>query len=318
MTKRKLLLIVLITLLATTVCSQEVILTDFPAGVAGDVDQGLFDSYKSDLQVIADTLTRYPKALAIVTGGADGLRFHRYNDALNPGIALGRAHALRNYLISEMGIDSTQILVQSADYKVSGGQKRYASVRVSMKWLNDDTPTVVAASVGTAAVLPPETTFVRSDLLEHMGLQLGAGLSTSPFGLIPVISGAVTWKRQVYVEAILGYTIWEDEYFFSGTNLNTKNRMSGALISVFPLEDLPVGVVGGWVRIEEISNSYYKYVRLSEGPILGLRATPFENLSVTGVYNPSKERDSGSTLSIYDSDQFMLYATLHVTFGGAK
>lgn len=321
MIKSKLLLIGLLTLLAATVTSQEVILTDFPAGVARDIDKGFFDTYRSELQTVADTLTKYPKALAIVTGGADGLRFHRYNDALNPGIALGRAHALREYLITELKIDSNQILVQSADYKVSGGKNRYASVRVSMKWLNDETPTVVMTEPVVQQMpepLPPETTIVKTDMVEHLGMQLGGGLSSSPFGLIPIVSGGLTWKQQIFIEGIFGQTFWDDNYNFSGTNLETKSRISGVTLAFLPFEHTPVGIIGGWFRFEEISDDYYKYVRLSEGPIIGLKATPLENLSITGVYHATNRRDSDKVFSFSDNDQFLLYAVLHVNFGGAK
>jgi hypothetical protein len=321
--KRSILLIGLVTLLTCSAGAQEVVLDNFPAGVSRDVGKSFFDAYKTDLQVIADTLSKYPKALAIVTGGADGLQFRKYNDALNPGLALGRAHALRSYLIDELGIDSVQILVQSADYDASGGQNRYASVRISMVWLNDENVAVVAEPIQEETVEPippppPETTFVKTDMMEHFGLQLGGGLSTTPFGVTPIVHGALTWKRQVYIEGIFGHTMWADDFNFGGTMLDTKNRISGTMVSVFPFTDLPVGVIAGWVRIEEISEDYFKYVRLSEGPMIGLKATPLENLSVVGAYHPADERDANQVFSFSDNDQFLFYATLHVNFGGAK
>ena len=92
---------------------------------------------------------------------------------------------------------------------------------------------------------------------------------------------------------------------------------AGYLI-VYPDEDLPVGALGGWIRIEEIATDYYEYVKLSEGLLLGLRVTPIEYLSITGAYNPSRQRIAGDNRSESKNDRFLVSVTAHIAFGGAR
>ena len=73
--------------LAAIALSQEVIIRDFPVGVAGSFDTEKLKAYYPELKKIADTLSAYPRARAIITGGADGVKYRHDNDAKNPGLA---------------------------------------------------------------------------------------------------------------------------------------------------------------------------------------------------------------------------------------
>lgn len=316
--KKYIMLIGCLALLAGPVWTQEVIITDFPVGVAGSIDENFFEPYYAGLQAIADTLHRFPLARAIVTGGADGLEYRRNHDAVNPGLALGRAHVLRELMINRFRTDSTQLIVQSRDVEMEGGQYRYAGIRVARD-LTD-----LESRLNALENRPPvekhftEIRDVIGDFKEDLGLQLGLGFSTSPFGGIPMVSGAVSWKRIIYVEGIAGHTFWNGTFKFENTDLDTKRRLIGGQLIVYPSDRWRVGIVGGWIRIEEIAQEYYEYVKLSDGPMLGLRASPFDFLSVTGVYNPAKHRLAGDRKSHSDNDQFLLSLTAHIGFGGEK
>jgi len=305
-------------LLAGLVQPQEVIVAGFPVGVGGSVEQDFFRPYYTELRTLADTLHNYPLSRVIITGGADGERYRRNNDAKNPALALGRAHALRNLLMQKFKVDSVQIVIRSEDVKEKGERFRYASARIARELAD------LESRLDTVESRPPvekhftEIREITRNLTEHLGLQLGTGFSSSPFGGIPIVAGAVTWKRVVYVEAFLGHTFWKNTFRFGGLDLDTRRRLSGGQVIVYPLDDIPVGIVGGWVRIEEISQLYYKYVRMSEGPMLGLRASYSDILSVTGVYNPAKQRFAGDVISKSDNDQFLVSMTVHILFGGKK
>ena len=93
---------------------------------------------------------------------------------------------------------------------------------------------------------------------------------------------------------------------------------AGGQVVVFPLKNIPVGAVGGWMRFEEISEYYYKYVRLSEGPMVGVRAVPFDHLAITGAYNPARHRITEDLKSMAKNGQFMLTLTAFVEIGGAR
>ena len=327
MNKKLLILIGLIGIVSVPVSSQDLLLPGFPVGVGIDVDQSFFSQYDIQLRAVADSLGKYPKSLAIVTGGADGNRYPRYNDALNPSLALGRAQALRNVLVNNYNVDSTQILVQAADAKNKGEQYRYASIRII-----HGTDEIEGRLHLLEQKEPPYARFAEIDekiaelqqrpeprmLIEDLALHLGAGLSTSAFGPIPIVTGAVSWKKDVYVEGVFGHTFWNSSFDFNGADLDTRKRLSGAQVIVYPFDETPVGFLGGWVRQEEISQTFYKYVELSEGPVFGVRVLPTENFTLTAAYNPSKQLEAGFPLSETDNDLFQLSVTYFLTIGGEK
>lgn len=306
----------------STYHSQEIVISDFPLGVGSSVSHGFFEPYYAELQKMVDTLNKYPMAQAVVTGSADGYQYHQSNDAKNNGLALGRAHALRNTLVNIFDVSPTRIIVQSIDVKEEGGIHRYVSLRITWQM------TELQEQITTLALRPPiETRTIISPAIgipefdspppgHEIGLQLGAGITSSPFGSVPFVAAGATWKRTVVVEGVLGHTFWNNSFTFQGAKLQTKRRMAGAQLTIYPFEEKTVGLIAGWARFEEISQTFFKYVKLSEGPIMGLRAAPNDFLLVTGVYNPSNHRTAGQTLSQAKNNQFLLSVTAHVNFGG--
>jgi hypothetical protein len=307
----------LVALIGSVAQAQEVLITDFPLGIGGTVGSEFFQPYHAQLKAIADTLHAYSLARAVIVGSADGVPYDEHHDAKNPGLSLGRAHALRNVLVNEFHVDSTQLLIQSNDTEERGGQYRYVSVRIDRE--------LMALQTQPAPVVQPpaeqpvtEIREITQYVAENIGLRLSAGVSTSPFGGIPIVAGAVTWKRVVFIEGIVGHTAWSTSYTFQNEDLDTWRRMIGGRLTVYPWDNTPVGIVGGWVRIERISQKYYEYVKLSEGLMLGLEATPWRRVSVMGVYNPSRHRTAGDQVSDAKNAQFLLSATLHLDLGGAR
>lgn len=302
-----------------SVWSQEVVITGFPVGVGGSIEPEFFQPYYPQLQAIADALHNNPAVRAIVLGGADGVEYHEDHDAKNPGLALGRAHVLRNLLVTQFGIDSTQLVIETQESPIDGDAYRFASLRIVPAPSSD-----VDARLDALENRPPveqhftEIHDIPTTFIENLGLQISAGLASSPFGAMPVVAGAVTWKRIVFVEAVFGHTVWNNTYRFTGVDLETRRRQAGCLAAYYPWQNLPVGVIAGWVRIEEISQRYYDYVRLSEGPMFGVRAMPLDYLSVTAAYNPSKHRVAGEALSQSKNSQFLVSIMVHKTFGGGK
>ncbi len=305
-------------MLASIASSQEVIITDFPIGVGSNANKEFFAPYLDELQAITDTLQKYPLARAIVTGGADGEKYKQNNDAKNPGLALGRAHVLRNLLIDEFNVDSSQIIIQSADTKVKGANYRFAGVRI----INE--LSILNRRLEALENRPPvekhftEVKEITSEFKESLGLQFGVGLYTSPFGGIPIVAGGISWKSILYAEGFAGHTFWNSSFEFEGVDLDTRRRMIGGQIIYYPYGHIPVGIVGGWIRIEEISQEYYKYAKLSEGPLFGLRASPYDYISVTGAYNPAKHLIAGDSKSKSKNGQFLFTITIHIGFGGEK
>ena len=308
----------LIFLLSVTSWSQEVIIRDFPSGVGESIDPGIFKPYHSELRAIADSLRKNPKARAIVVGGADGGRYRKDHDAKNPGIALGRAHVLRNVLINEFHFDSSQIFVQTKSTTERGPNHRFVSVRLEAEPVSPPNK-LLGEQVQSRPVTttnPPIQEVAGPS--EPSGLQVGVGGSSSPYGGMPVAVGAIVWKQQVYVEGIFGHTIWNETTTHRGARLDIRHRMAGGAVAYFPFKSVPVGLFGGWVRVEEISQKHYSYVRMSEGPLFGLRFMPYRFVSITGAYNPSKERIAGNTTASPYEDHFLLSATIHTLLGGGR
>lgn len=310
--------------MSLTTSSQEVVIPDFPLGVAGSIESGFFESYKVQLQSVADTLRAYPKAKAIIVGGADGEQFRENHDALNPGLALGRALILRNLLVNDFNVDSSQIVIWTEDSRVYGPEHRYASVRVDRELADIDSRLSVLENrppverIVTDVRGEPRDSIIHTEVVENLGVQFGVGLTSSPYGILPAGSFSVNWKRRFHLEALVGHSFWNNDYNFNGTNLKTKRRVIGGQFIVYPDPDIPVGIVGGWIRTEEIAQKFYEYVGLSEGLVLGLRAEPLDFLHITGTYNPSKHRVAGVATSDLKEGQFMLTVMAFKAFGGGK
>ncbi len=316
--KKLVLLLGCLLLISGSTSAQEVVIPDFPVGVAGGVNEDFLRPYYDQLKVIADSLKADPMARAIITGGADGSRFAKNNDAINPALALGRAHFLRRYLIDQFGVDSSRLVIQSEDVNARGGNYRYVKIRLDRKYSD-----LVARLEAIEKRAPVEKHFteireVTNNHGEFLGLRFGVGISSSPYGGIPLVTGAVTWEDLVHIEGIFGYNFWNGTYRFENTDLDTRLRLIGGQVIVYPWEDIPVGILGGWIRIEEIAQRYYEYVRMSEGLMLGLRWSPLEYLSITGVYNPSKKRAVDDFNSETDYGQFLISVTVHKALGGTK
>jgi hypothetical protein len=308
----------LIAVLASISRAQEVVVTGFPLGVGSDVDQAIFEPYLPQLQSLADTLQKYPYSLAVVTGGSDGARYSKNNDAQNPGLAVGRAQALRNLLVDEFQVNPERIIIQANYSANKGGPYRFAAVRVINQL------SLLEERIDSLEKRPPmesRTTEVKeiyNPIKENMGLQLGAGITSSPFGGIPIVTGAVSWKRFVFVEGIVGHTFWDNTYRFEDVDLATRRRIAGGLATIYPSSKIPAGITGGWLRVEEISQRYNEYVRMSEGPVIGLRVTPLDYLSITAVQNTAKQNIIGDLKSRLKNGQFIVFATIHFMFGGGK
>ena len=299
---------------------QEVVITNFPLGVGGSVGVKHFEPYYPQLREMVKTLNNTPETHLVITGSADGFNYNSDNDAKNSGLALGRAHALRNILVGEFGADVTRVIIQSVDVEEEGSEYRSVSARLIWKINKID------ARIGTLENRPPIeriTTEIKEVPViiipdEQMGLALGAGLTTTPFGGMPVVSVGVTWKRIVDLEVVAGHTFWDNQFEFEDENLDTRRRMIGAQIILYPFEEKRVGLLAGWMRSEEIAQKFFEYVKLSDGPVLGVRAYPLKNFALTGTFNPSKHRSGGEVESLSKNNQFMLSAMFRVQLGGQK
>jgi hypothetical protein len=328
MMKKILLLTSCVLLIATAVTSQELVISGFPVGVGGSVDQELFEPYYSQIQKIADTLKMYPDAYVVITGSADGINYTLHNDSRNPSLALGRAHVVRNLLVNQFEVDSNQIMIQSNDVKSIGDKFRAAKIKVYRYEDNTDDLNKELVDLKTRLEdlenKPPvekhftEVQEITNTLADNFGLQLSAGMSSSPFGGIPTVSSAVTWKRKIFVDAIFGHTFWDDQFIFEDEELDTKLRMAGARVTIYPKKNFKLGLVGGWMHIEKISQQHFEYVELTEGPIVGLKARFSDKFGVSFLYNPSKYRVAEVETSTDKKNQFLLLFDISTIFGGGK
>lgn len=292
----------------------------FPSGVGRSVGVEFFRPYYPQIEAIADTLKANPQAVAVITGSADGVRYPRYNDAMNPGLALGRAQALADLMTIHFGVDSAQLEIQTRTVEARGPEFRSVSIRVRRE-VKPPAPTIIER-VEPAPTPPPapapvyvvdSVTIVSPD---NFRLHFGGGVLTSPFGAVPILSGAVSWQKKVYLEGLFGHTFWHSSFRLGDVDLDTRDRLIAGQVVVYPFEDIPFGVVAGWMRIEEIADDYQEYTRLSEGLMIGARVQPIEYLSFTALYNPSRHRDARVELSSAKNDQVLLALMLHLPLGG--
>jgi hypothetical protein len=306
-----------LTLIAASAQAQEVVITDFPLGVGGDIAPDFFEPYYPQLQTVVDTLAAYPLARAVIVGSADGYRYDRDHDAKNPGLSVGRAHALRNLLLDVFGADSSQLVVQSVDVPWEGGRYRSVIVTIDrdLAGLDERLGVMLApARVDTHTIEVHEVTRVESG----MGLRLAAGASSSPYGVIPIVSAAVHWRQTIIFEAVAGHQLWTDGYMYGTDNLAVWSRTMSLDIIYYPWETRPIGFIGGWTRFEEMSKDYHEYTQLSEGPVLGVTVMPWHWAQIAGMWQPSRNRDISDPESEAKHDQFVLRLTVHTDLGGAR
>jgi len=311
-------LIVFVAVLSMEGSAQEVMVTDFPPGVGIDIDSGFFEPYSSQLRNIAEILKDDTLAVAVITGSADGIKYLANHDAKNPGLAVGRALALRNYVVKSFGVDENRIFIQSENIENTGGQNRFAKIVVEkgISYLNGRIDKLERQS--KLETQKADTANTERVFEESLGLRLGAGYTSTPFGGMPIVTGSITWKRTLFIEAVVGHTIWNSSYTFDNTDLSTRRQGAGVLVSLFPEPKIPVGLVAGWMRIEEVSRKYNAYVRMSEGPIIGIRVSPLDFLSLTVLQNTAKQNIIGDINSRLKNGQFIFFADIHITLGGGK
>jgi hypothetical protein len=304
-------------LLAGTAMTQEVVITDFPIGVGGSVGEEFFEPYHAQLKAVADTVKANPLGRLVITGSADGWQYRQNNDAQNPALALGRAHAVRNLLVSKYGIDSTRIMIRSEDAPGKGPQYRYASVLVVWDMSEIETRLTTIEQQPPVEKHFTEIREVPTEVEESFGLQLGGGLTSSPFGVVPILTGALVFQRTLYIEGVLGATPWTNSTDYGTDDLKTRARFVAGNIIWFPWKDKPVGFVAGWAHSEDLSKEHHQYTEASEGPTLGVRVLIINHISLTGLYNPSSRHIAGNEFS-ETKHEFLLQATGHFGLGGAR
>lgn len=311
-------LLCLLAFSATATRANGLTITGFPVGVGQSIEADFFEPYNAQLKQIADTLKKYPLAQAIVTGRADGIRYRRNNDATNTGLALGRAHTLCNLLVGSFNVDPGQLVVQSIDVKNEGELYRSVTIRVvrEIERLDMRVNEIEEKINKQAAPTPAQEVILRSE--DNVRIQVGAGMSSSSFGAVPIVSVAIDWKQYIYLEGILGHTFWDGSFAFEGENLDTKRRLVRVQVAIFPFSKPTFGFVGGWMRTEDISQRFYEYVQLAEGPVLGLQVRPYDYITITGAYNPSKCRVINEERAHSKNNQFLLSLTINTSFGGGR
>ena len=315
-------------IISGNIFSQEIVITDFPVGVGNSISKDFFQPYLEQLRQFSKTLKQDPQLFAIITGSADGKLYRENHDLKNSAIALSRAHALKNFMINQFSVESSKLIISTEETKTKGALNRFASIRIISdisgikQKINDEFGNLDARLTTVENQPPIEKHFTEIKSAppppDYFGLRLSAGFTSSPFGGIPVVVAAVRWKDKIYFEASFGHTFWNNSFMFEGDDLDTKRRLFGGLISYYPIEDLPIGVVGGWLRIEEVSQKYYEFVKLSEGPMIGVEAIPFDFLTASVIYNPTKHRLAGLFESKSENDQFLISLKIFKLFGGLR
>ncbi|XOU94152.1 MAG: hypothetical protein ACNFW9_04880 [Candidatus Kerfeldbacteria bacterium] len=296
--------------------SQEVVIAGYPKGVAGSVSNDFFEPVYSQLQEVADVLNQNPTADGIITGVADGYKYHKNNDTKNPGLALGRAHVLKQLMIEKFCVDSTQLIIQSTDVKVKGDEYRYSSIRVRR-----ELPLPMPKADTVYLVPQIQVKEIHHNYYnDEFGLKLGLGVTSTPSGIIPFVSGAVVYKKWLYIEGLFGHTFWSDSRDVAGKSHDTWSRFTGGQLVIFPFEKKTVGFSAGWIRLEEISQHHYKYALMSEGLTMGIRFQFFENFELEGKYFPNKQRlaEMDRDYAVSKKNQWLISVSYNLFFGGEK
>jgi hypothetical protein len=296
----------------------EVVIRGFPLGAGESLDAGFFAPYDAQLSAMVDSLKADPLAEIVVRGSRDAVRFRTDHDAKNAGLSLGRADVVEKYLVQRLDADSNRIFIETIKEDGQGESYRYISVRLIHRFqslmaridsLEQQLASLRDHPVALHQVPPPAPE--PKDLV----IEMTAGLSASPFGPIPVATGAFVYREWLYIQGLLGHTWWDSRSNFAGARLYTWHRVAGGMIIAYPHFTGPVGLAAGWLRHEDISQSFYRYVRMTEGPIFGARVSPYKRIQLGLYYHPLK-RVYGTDRAKIHSDQFLLSVTYQLIGGG--
>lgn len=300
-----------------TANAQEVVIRGFPLGKGESVSRGFFAPYHSKLAALAESLKVDPLAEIIVRGSRDAIRYRQDHDAKNAGLSVGRADLIEKILVQEFGADSNRVSIETLAEEERGEDYRYVTVRVVHRFgalgARLDSLEQLLNSLGDrplAQLLPPQTQ--PSDLV----IEAGVGLSATPFGPVPIVTGAFVYRRWLYFQGEFGHTWWDTRSNFAGQRLFTWHRLAGGMVIAYPDFSRPVGLVAGWLRHEDISQSFYRYVRMTEGPVFGARISPYECFQIGFYYHPLK-RVVGTDRAKIKATQFLVSVT-YLLIGGGK
>ncbi|OGC94740.1 MAG: hypothetical protein A2W25_16135 [candidate division Zixibacteria bacterium RBG_16_53_22] len=296
--------------------AQEVIIRGFPLGAGESVDRQFFKPYLPQLEALAESLNVDPLAEIVVRGSRDAVRYRAGHDAKNAGLSVGRADLVEKILVQRLNADSNRISIETMKEDEEGQEFRYVSVRVVHRFgglsarldsLQKQLDSLRNRPLGQQPGAHP--------LVSDLVIEMTAGLSTTPFGVVPTGTGAFVYKRWLYIQGIVGHTWWDSRSSFAGRRLYTWHRLAGAMITVYPRFSGPVGLSAGWLRHEDISQAYYRYVRMTEGPVLGARVSPYPRVLIGAYYHPLK-KVYGTDRANIRWNQFLVSLSYQLIGGG--
>lgn len=298
--------------------AEEIVIRGFPLGVGENLDDQFLAPYYSQLAALAESLRIDPLAELVVRGSRDDSRYRNDHDAKNAGLSVGRADLVEKYLVQNFGADSNRISIETQLEKGHGDRYRYVSIRLVRRFgsllARIDTLERQINSLGQQP-LAERPQPARKPEVNDFVIEMTAGISTTPFGAVPTGTGAFVYRRWLYIQGILGHTWWDSRSNFSGRRLYTWHRLAGGMIIAYPSFSRPVGLAAGWLRHEDISQSYYRYVRMTEGPIFGARVSPFKRILVGLYYNPMK-RVIGTDRAKISANQFLVSVSYQLIGSG--
>ena len=301
---------------ASAIEAQEVIIRGFPLGAGESLDKQFFESYLPQLAALAESLNVDPLAEIVVRGSRDAVRYRADHDAKNVGLSVGRADIVEKILVQRLNADSNRISIETMKEDEEGQEFRYVSVRLVHRFSGLSARLdSLQRQLDSLRNRPPIQQLATQELVSDLVIEITAGLSTTPFGVVPTGTGAFVYKRWLYIQGIVGHTWWDSRSNFAGRRLYTWHRLAGGMITVYPRFSGPVGLSAGWLRHEDISQAYYRYVRMTEGPAIGARISPYPRVLIGVYYHPLK-KVYGTDRANIRWNQFLLSMTYQLIGGG--
>lgn len=255
----------------TQVSAKKLTISGFPPDTAQAKAFEIFSQHNAEITAFAKELKENPNIKAVITGFADALPYRQSHDAKNTAIALARAEALQAYLLEYHGIPRER---SSTEVRINEGVVGAAYRMVTLHFVAFAVPQ--PALPPTQPPAPPRVdtvvSIVRTSNAAHIGLHVGAGLRSTAFGILPILTPAVSYKQRFSIEAQFGYQLADDTW----DTFSTRGRTASGHLAwnIFGHTNAPwLALVAGYVRTERVNTATGMRLEKREGPEFGLRGT---------------------------------------------
>ena len=298
-----------------TVEAQEFIIYGYPPNVGYSIDPSFYEKFHDTFKQVADALRADSTLVAFVWGEADSLKYPNSHDTHNAGIAVSRAHSVRDVLVYNFECDSTRVFVQSMESRKKGGKYRSVTIVLQKVAFGPENPkrdTVIHEIIRERINNIYDSTYI---LVDNFGFTIGAGVSSARYRTLPEAFIGIDWKRQLQLEFQGGIGVTTSDYAWEGETLTNRNVLYSMALTAYPWKTVGLGLTAGIQGEEDIAQQKSFYTRRCRQFLLGARMDVYKNIDIGVYWTPGYERNEGKENAVWVNNQFRVNLIFAKRFG---